>query len=111
MANEQNLKPFQPGQSGNPNGRPKKLPDLDALLAEVLNEEKGGIVAAQAILKVIMVKAIKGDLKAAELLLDRAYGKSKNLVDITSGGNAIPIFFQEIEVKMPADDDQTGRVE
>jgi len=25
MANEQNLKPFKPGESGNPNGRPPKL--------------------------------------------------------------------------------------
>ena len=24
MANEENLKPFKPGQSGNPNGRPRK---------------------------------------------------------------------------------------
>ena len=37
---------FKPGQSGNPNGRPKKLPELDKLLADVLGEEKDGLTAA-----------------------------------------------------------------
>jgi len=39
MANEQNLKPFKKGQSGNPNGRPKK-PDIDQYLIDALNDER-----------------------------------------------------------------------
>ena len=31
---------FKKGQTGNPNGRPRKLPELDKLLADVLGEEK-----------------------------------------------------------------------
>lgn len=73
--NNQNLKPFKPGQTGNPNGRPKKLPKLDELLAEVLSEEKEGKTAAQAILMALRAKATKGDVRAAELLMDRAWGK------------------------------------
>ena len=48
--NIKNLKPFKKGETGNPNGRPPKLPDIDVLLADVLGEEKDGKTAAQAIL-------------------------------------------------------------
>lgn len=72
---------FKKGQTGNPNGRPKKLPELHVLLADVLGEEKDGISAAEAILKSIRAKAAKGDVRAAELLLDRAYGKPKQSID------------------------------
>ena len=77
----ENLKPFKKGQSGNPNGRPKKLPQLDKLLADVLGEEKDGLTAAEAILKALRLKAAKGDIRAAELLLDRAYGKARQSID------------------------------
>ena len=73
---------FKPGQSGNPNGRPKKLPELDKLLADVLGEEKDGLTAAEAILKALRMKAAKGDIRAAEVLLDRAYGKAKQTLDV-----------------------------
>ena len=81
MANEQNLKHFKKGKSGNPNGRPRKLPELDKLLADVMGEEKDGLSAAEAILKALRAKATKGDIRAAELLLDRAYGKAKQTID------------------------------
>ena len=74
---------FKKGQTGNPNGRPKKLPELHVLLANVLGEDKGGITAAEAILKAIEAKARKGDTRAAELLLDRAYGKPKQTSETT----------------------------
>jgi hypothetical protein len=78
-----NSKPFKKGQSGNPNGRPKKLPELDKLLADVLGEEKDGVTAAEAILKALRAKAAKGDIRAAEVLLDRGYGKAKQSVEHT----------------------------
>jgi hypothetical protein len=81
MANEKNLKPFKKGQSGNPKGRPLKLPALDKLMADVLGEEKDGITAGEAILKALRAKATKGDVRAAEVLLDRAYGKPKQTHD------------------------------
>jgi hypothetical protein len=91
MANEKNLKPFKKGESGNPNGRPKKIPNLDELLADVLGEEKDGIAAAKAILMALRAKATKGDVRAAEVLLDRAYGKAKQSVDHTTGGDKLHI--------------------
>lgn len=68
-------KPFKEGESGNPNGRPKKLPKLDEMLADVMGEEQNGMTAAIAILKKLRQKAIAGDTKSAEILLDRSYGK------------------------------------
>jgi len=81
---------FKKGQSGNPNGRPKKLPELDKLCADVLGEEKDGITAAEAILKKLRSMASQGNIRAAELLLDRAYGKAKSSMDITSDGKTLP---------------------
>jgi hypothetical protein len=76
---------FKKGQSGNPNGRPKKLPELDKLLANVLGEENAnGITAAEAILMALRHKATKGDIRAAEVLLDRGYGKAKQSIDLNA---------------------------
>ena len=74
---------FKKGESGNPNGRPRKLPALDKLMADVLGEEKDGITAGEAILKALRAKATKGDVRAAEVLLDRAYGKPKQTSETT----------------------------
>lgn len=83
------LKRVKKGEVLNPKGRPKKLPALDLLIAEVLADEQNGMSAAEAILKVIRSKAIKGDLKAADMLLNRAYGKPKEHIDIVSNGETI----------------------
>lgn len=70
--NAENLTPFQPGQSGNPTGRPRKLPGLDRLLAEVLGED---LKEAKAILEALLARAKKGHTKSAQMILDRAFGK------------------------------------
>ena len=82
MANPQNIEKhkFPKGQTGNPNGRPRRLPELDKLLADVLGEEKDGVSAAEAILKALRLKASKGDVRAIELMLDRAYGKAPQTI-------------------------------
>lgn len=75
MANPQNIEKykFKKGQSGNPKGRVKKLPELDILLSDVITDE-----SAKGILNAIIAKARKGDVRAAELILNRAYGKPKD---------------------------------
>lgn len=93
--------PFEPGQMPegakpfkkndpriNRAGRPK-LPDISEALEKVLNEEKDGLKALDAVLKALRNKAIKGDVRAIQELLDRAYGKSKQSIDHTTGGKAI----------------------
>ena len=75
----------------NKNGRPPKLPELDKLLADVLGEEKDGIEAAKAILMALRAKATKGDVRAAELILNRAYGKPKEHIDVKAEIKSIPL--------------------
>lgn len=74
-------KQFKPGQSGNPHGRPKKIPAIDILLAEVLGEGASGETGAKQILDALHKRAKKGDVRAAELLLDRAYGKARQPIE------------------------------
>ena len=84
MAFPHDGKKFKKGQSGNPKGQPKKIPELNILLAEVLGEEKDGIAAAKAILMALRAKATKGDVRAAELLFNRAYGKAQESININA---------------------------
>lgn len=86
---------FKKGQSGNPKGGMRKLPALDIIIAEVMGEEKEGITAAQAILAAMRAKAAKGDVRAAEMLMDRAYGKPKQQTELTGAGGG-PIQIQTI---------------
>ena len=72
-----NLIPPVKGERRNPKGRPKKLPDLDILMAEILGEEKDGKTAAMIILMALRAKASKGDIRAAEVLLNRGWGMPK----------------------------------
>jgi len=86
----ENLRPFKKGQSGNPKGRPK-LPDLREACALILADEKEGKTALQAVLMALRAKAVKGDVRAAQELLDRAYGKAQQKTDITTNGKDIQL--------------------
>lgn len=58
-------KQFKPGQSGNPNGRPKGTPDRRTTL---LRELEGDL---PALIDALKQKALEGDTQALKLLLDR----------------------------------------
>lgn len=94
MAFPHDGKKFQPGQTGNPNGRPKKLPDLDKLLAEILGPNKDGRDGMEVIIEAMLKKAAKGDVKAAELLLNRGYGKAKQFISMNHEGGVNIVFEQ-----------------
>ena len=115
------LRRIPKGTSGNPNGRPKKLPELDKLLADVLGEEirlkcnhpaceqgrmpdgaecpkcdggrktKTNQTSAEAILRKLRAMAASGNIRAAEILLDRAYGKAKQTMDVETKIAALTI--------------------
>lgn len=70
---------FKPGVSGNPKGRPpRKLLEAAAIIETVLNEkadyqERGTIKSAsrwELSVRALVARAIKGDVKAADMLLD-----------------------------------------
>jgi hypothetical protein len=90
---QSNLKPFKKGhdERRNVKGRPFKLPEIDQILAKVLGNDELGATEAEQILQALKDRAKKGDVRAAEVLLDRAYGKAKQAIDHTSGGEKINI--------------------
>jgi len=91
MANEKNLKPFKKGQSGNPKGRPP-LRDIKEVLKDLLSQEKNNTQLIDGLMSVVVNKALKGDLKAVDMLLSYTYGKPTQKTEITgSEGEAIQI--------------------
>ncbi len=59
-------KPFEPGQSGNPAGKPKGARHKTTILAEKLMADD-----AEAVVQQVVDKAKAGDMTAARLVLDR----------------------------------------
>lgn len=98
MANNENLKPFKKGKDErrNVNGRPNKLPSIDKLLSDVLGGPDDDNSEAKEIIKAMLIEAKSGNTKAAELLLDRAYGKARLNIDHSSSDGTMsptPITF------------------
>lgn len=91
---------FKKGQSGNPKGRPK-LPDISEALAKILADEKDGYTALEATLMALRAKAVKGDIRAAEALLDRAFGRPKQAIDHTTAGEKLPPNAVRVELIAP----------
>jgi hypothetical protein len=92
MANNENLRPFQKGQSGNPNGRPKGVPTAKTILERFMSIEQNATneltgelenlsVAEQMHLAQIK-KAKEGDLFAYKEIIDRLEGKSKQSIEL-----------------------------
>lgn len=61
------------------------MPELEAILVKVLSEEKEGLTAMEAIIRRLRSQAANGNIKAAEILMDRAYGKTKQPISIEDG--------------------------
>jgi hypothetical protein len=81
----ENLKPWQPGQSGNPGGRPRKLPLTDAArnwLEQV--DHKSGLTNAERVVMALGRQALKGSYEAFKALADRAEGKPSQTVDLNT---------------------------
>jgi hypothetical protein len=91
MANNQNLKPWKPGQSGNPSGKPQGAKHLSTWIQEMMEDEKfthkitSGKTIREAPVKAIVTtlirKALEGDMKAFDLLAKYGYGTR---LDLTS---------------------------
>lgn len=80
---------FKPGQSGNPNGRPKGARSLSTILREMLEEEidvnidgvKSRKQFQEVIIRKLLKKANDGDIRAIVEVFDRVEGKPKQEVD------------------------------
>jgi len=81
---------FKPGQSGNPNGRPKGVPNSKTRLLRLLQliqtktnpvtGEKEEFSIAEQMDMAIVAKALKGDIRAYESLMDRLEGKPQQTI-------------------------------
>jgi len=87
MPNPENIEPhkFPEGQSGNPKGRPKGARSMTTILREMLETETETEVDGQkvkmtfqdSIIRKLLQKANKGEIKAITEILDRVEGKAK----------------------------------
>jgi hypothetical protein len=83
-------KPFEPGQSGNPNGCPKGSLSLDTMVRRILEEEEelpeaiaetihnavgADKNALEATIIVGLLQALQGDKDCTKLRWERGYGK------------------------------------
>jgi len=102
-------KGWKPGQSGNPNGRPKKGEAWADVANELLNSKEIDITMKMADGKVkrlslesdksfrhavivgMIKEAMKGNVQAARELADRTEGKSKEIREVTNKTEPIKI--------------------
>lgn len=97
MANAQNLRPWQSGQSGNPAGKPKGTKHFSTWIQEMMEDEQFVRKLAngkskreapvKAIVATLITKALDGDLKAIDLLAKYGYGSRH---DITTDSQPLP---------------------
>lgn len=95
MANEQNLKPFQVGNPGGP-GRPKGVQNSKTRLLrllELVQKKKNPITGEEEEFTVLelmdmqmIAKALKGDQKAYQEVIDRLEGKPKQSTEVELSG-------------------------
>ena len=100
-------KPDRPGRNGGMLksgntinvGRPPMLPDLKQVMAIVLGKEiSPGISKLESLMENLYQAALLGDTKAAQLLIDRGYGKALEKVIIDDSSkitNVIEVKFQD----------------
>ena len=101
-----NLSPWQPGQSGNPSGRPKGTRDLAGYVLDTTDGGKELVDALVSIARGVMpnVAAQEGSrprkdqqvrpadqLKAIEMLLDRGFGRSPQQLDVAHNVSSRPL--------------------
>jgi len=97
---------WKPGQSGNPNGRPKRGESLSEIL-RMLGEERdvrikgvpGEITKKEAVGRRLYDLALRGNVAALKYLMDRLEGRVPFSVDLSGG--------LDIVVKAPKKEDFT----
>jgi len=97
---KEDLIPFKPGQSGNPNGRPKgslntatrlrRLLDITQNLKNPITETIEGFTVLEQIDMKLIMKAKEGDLASIKEMYDRLEGKPQSSVDLTTKGKELP---------------------
>lgn len=104
---------FQPGQSGNPNGRPpgtqnsavrlRRLLDAVQKAKHPVTKEEQEFTTLELMDAALITRALKGDVQAYREILDRFEGKvpTKNEHSGPGGG---PIQTKTLVIELPPDD-------
>ena len=81
-------KPFPPGVSGNPGGRPKEKPEVKEMLRAATED------AARLLVDTINDETARLELriKCCEIVLDRVYGKPRQALEVDTK-NIPPVIF------------------
>ncbi len=83
---------FIKGQSGNPRGRPVKANAFAEVLRLLLDEERAGKTTREQIARVVIDKAISGDMDAIKWIVDRTDGKvTDTLSALIDSGVSAPL--------------------
>jgi hypothetical protein len=85
---KQRGRPFKPGKSGNPHGRPKGSRNMTTMAVEALLDAEGAALTRKAI-----EKALEGDMAALRLCLDRVLPPRRDR----------PVAFELPKIKTAAD--------
>ena len=79
---------FQPGQSGNPKGRPPG--PMTALLRDTLDANDGELI--ETLVQTAIDKALSGDFRFFREILDRVDGKVTDRLDVTADSMSIETY-------------------
>lgn len=92
MANTNNLKPFKKGQSGNPSGR-TPVTDIRQHLKNRLSQTKQDttVTFLDSIIDRLILTALRGNVRATELILHYTYGKPKEFDHENTDGVTVRI--------------------
>ena len=82
----QHLKPCKPGETRNPNGRPKREVTLVSCIKSALDQidKPTGKTKQQLIAELLVNKAVKGDMLAAKLAIEYTVGRPAQVVTVDS---------------------------
>jgi hypothetical protein len=106
--NEENLKHFPPGISGNPAGRPKGARSLSTVLKEMLEENVDVIIDGQpatkkmfkeVIIRRLLKAANDGDIRAIQTIFDRVDGKAAQFIEMQIPGGVDSLHKHEVIFK------------
>ena len=93
---------FKPGQSGNPGGRPRAIisywlrHELEALDPETQQ------AVAQRLVRVLVDKALAGDVRAIQVIAERMEGKPMQREDTDPAAKEIRVVVEHIDGRPPS---------